>query len=66
MLEASTAPFGRAGADQRVQFVDEDDVASLGLGQLLDHRLEPLLELAAVLGAGQELADVERDDLACS
>ena len=33
------------------------------LGQLLHHRLEPLLELAAELGAGQELADVERHQL---
>ena len=55
--------FGRAGADDGVQLVDEDDVAALGLGQLLDDRLEPLLEFAPVLGAGQQQADVERDDL---
>ena len=54
--------LGLPGADQRVQLVDEDDVAPRGVDQLLDHRLEPLLELAAVLGAGQQLADVERDD----
>ena len=50
----------RAGADDRVQLVDEeDDVA----GRVLDLRedgLEPLLELAAVLRPGEERADVER------
>ena len=34
---------------------------ALGLGDLLEHRLEPVLELAAVLGAGDQRADVERD-----
>ena len=33
-----------------------------GLGDLLQHRLQPLLELAAVLGAGDHRAQVERDD----
>ena len=50
----------RAGADDRVQLVDEeDDVA----GRVLDLRedgLQPLLELAAVLRAGEQRADVER------
>src|SRR4029079_9404265 len=32
------------------------------LGDLLEHGLEPLLELAAVLGAGEERPDVERPD----
>ena len=32
------------------------------VGDLLEHRLQPLLELAAVLGAGDERAHVERDD----
>ncbi len=55
--------FGRAGTDDRVQLVDEDDVAPLRLGQLLHDRLEPLLELAPVLGAREQLADVERHQL---
>jgi Protein of unknown function (DUF3170). len=46
-----------------VQLVDEHDVAAFGRGQLLHHRLEPLLEFAPVLGAGQQQADVEGDDL---
>ena len=55
--------LGRAGADQRVQLVDEEDRA--GLLDLVDDLLEPLLELAAVLGAGDQRADVERHQRAC-
>ena len=54
--------LGGAGADDRVQLVDEQDHLAAGLGDLLEDGLEPLLELAAVLGAGDERADVERDD----
>ncbi len=53
--------LGRAGADERVQLVDEEDRV-VGAAQLLDDLLEALLELAAVLGAGHERADVERQD----
>ena len=54
--------LGRAGADEVVQLVDEqDDVAALG--DLLHHLLEALLELAAVLRAGDERGQVERVDL---
>ena len=52
MLPASMAPFGGAGAHDRVQLVDEGDDLALGVGDLLEHGLQPLLELAAVLGAG--------------
>ena len=55
--------LGGAGADDRVQLVDEDDEASLGLGEFLHHRLEPLLELAPVLGTRQQQADVERHEV---
>ena len=54
--------FGAARADERVQLVDERDDLALGVGDLLEHRLEPLLELAAVLRAGDHRTDVERDD----
>ena len=54
--------LGGACADQGVQLVDEqDDLAALG--DLLHHLLEALLELAAVLGAGDQGGQVERDDL---
>jgi hypothetical protein len=44
--------LGRAGADDGVQLVDEEDDLALGVGDLLEHGLEAVLELAAVLGAG--------------
>ena len=53
--------LGRARADERVQLVDEQDRV-VGVAQLLDDLLEPLLELAAVLRAGDERPDVERQD----
>ena len=56
-------PFGGAGADDRVQLVDEEDDLALRVDDLLEHGLQPLLELAAILRAGDERAHVERDDL---
>ena len=53
--------FRGARADQRVQLVDEQDRVA-GAAQLLDDLLEPLLELAAVLGAGDERSDVQGQD----
>ena len=50
-----------AGADQGVELVDEEDRV-VRVAQLLDDLLEPLLELAAVLGAGHERPDVEGQD----
>ena len=55
--------LGLAGADDGVQLVDEqDDAAALGL-HLGQHGLQPLLELAAILGAGDQRAHVERQQL---
>jgi hypothetical protein len=54
-------PFGAAGADQRVQFVDEQDRV-LGAADFVHHRLDPFLELAAVLRAGDHHRQVEHDD----
>ena len=55
--------LGLAGADDGVQLVDEqDDAAALGLN-LGEHGLQPLLELAAILGAGDQGAHVERQQL---
>ena len=53
--------FGAARAHDRVQLVDEGDDLALGVGDLLEHGLEPLLELAAVLRARDHRTDVERD-----
>ena len=56
-------PFGGARADDGVELVDEEDDLPVRVGDFLQHRLQPLLELAAVLRAGDERAHVERDDL---
>ena len=54
--------LGGAGADEVVELVDEeDDVAALG--DLLHDLLQALLELPAVLRAGDEGGEVERVDL---
>ena len=52
--------FGRAGADQRVQFVDEQNDLALRLLNLLQHRLQTVFELAAILRAGQHRAQIQR------
>jgi len=45
-----------------VQFVDEEDDASFGLLDLVQHRLETLLELAAELGPGDQRPHVQGED----
>ena len=55
------AAFGPARADHRVQLVDEEDHVA-GVGHFAEHGLEPLLELAAELGAGHQRAHVQGDD----
>ena len=55
------AARGGAGADHRVDLVDEHDGAGIGL-DLAHHGLEPLLEIAAVAGSGEESAHVELED----
>ena len=52
--------FGLAGADHRVQFVDEQDDVAFFLGQILEHGFEAFLEFAAELRAGDQRAHVER------
>ena len=66
MLPASIARVaGRAGADHGVQLVDErDDLAVAGL-DLVQHGLEPLLELAAVLRAGDHRSRGRARPAAC-
>ena len=55
--------FGLAGADDGVQLVDEqDDAPAFGLN-LREHGLQALLELAAIFGAGDQGAHVERQQL---
>ncbi len=54
-------PFGRAGADDRVELVDEQDDLAVAVLDLLQDGLEPLLELAPELRPGDQRAEVERD-----
>ena len=56
-------PLGLARADQRVHLVDEEDDLARRRRHLGQHRLQPLLELAAVLRAGDQRAHVERQQL---
>jgi len=53
--------FGRTGAHQRMQLIDEDD-GVLVFHQLLHDRLEPLLELAAIFGSGHDQRKVETEN----
>ncbi len=54
--------LGRTRADDRVQLVDEEDDLAGRVLDLREHGLEPLLELASVLGTRQQSADVQRPD----
>jgi hypothetical protein len=53
---------GRAGSDNGVQLVDERDDLSGGVLDLIEHGLEPLLELTAVFRAGHHRTQVQGDD----
>ena len=55
------APRGRTGPDEGVDLVDEQDGLTIST-QLLEHRLQALLEVAAILGAGQQCTHVQRID----
>ena len=54
--------FGRAGADESVQLVDEEDDLTVRSLDLLQHGLQPVLELASKLRACDKRAEIERDD----
>ena len=54
--------LGGTRADERVQLVDEQDDVAAGL-DLLEDLLQPLLEVTAVAGAGDQRAEVEAVDL---
>ena len=55
--------LGPTRADQRMQLVDEDDVAALGRRDFLENGFQPLLEFAAVLGARDQRPDIQRDQV---
>ena len=55
-------PFGLAGADHGVQFIDEQNYLAFLLGQIREHRLQALLEFAAKFRACNERTHVEREN----
>ena len=61
LLASIDALAGRARADDGVQLVDEGDDLAAGVLDLLEHGLEPLLELAAELRPRDHRAEVEAD-----
>jgi hypothetical protein len=58
-LDASSVPPDPNRPDDGVDLVDEQDAVRIVL-ELLEHGFEALLEIAAVFGAGQQCAHVER------
>ncbi len=54
--------LGRTRADDGVQFVDQEQDPSLSCLYLGEYRLEPFLELASILGSGDQRTQVERED----
>ncbi|MNK55171.1 hypothetical protein D3C87_741790 [compost metagenome] len=56
------AARSRTGADQRMDFVDEQNGVGIA-ADLLEHTLQTLFEIAAVFGARQQSAHVQRKDL---
>ncbi len=53
-------PLGLARADHGVNLVDEQDDRPLCLGNVVEHRFQALLEITTVLGAGEQGAQVQR------
>lgn len=52
--------ISRAGADDGVDLINEEDDLAIRVGDLLDHGLQAVLKLAAVFGAGDQSAHVQR------
>ena len=53
--------FRLAGAHEGMDLVDEQDDAAFLLGQVGEHALETVLELAAILRAGDHAAEIEHE-----
>ena len=54
------AAFRCASPDQRVHFIDEQDDLPFGAFDLVEYRLQPLFEFAAIFRARDQCAQVER------
>ncbi len=55
--------FRGTGTHNRVQLIDEENDLAVRLLDFLEDALEPVLELATVLGASHECAHIELDEL---
>ncbi len=55
--------LGLAGADNRMQFVDEEQDLAVRLFNFIKHGFQPFLKLAAVLGARNQRTHVQRENL---
>ncbi len=55
--------LGLAGADDRMQFVDEEQNLAVRLFNFIKHGFQPFLKLAAVLGARNQRTHVQRENL---
>src|SRR5687768_3772326 len=55
--------LGGTGSDNGVELVDEQDDLTLGFRDLLQDRLQALLELASILGAGDQRSHIESKNL---
>jgi|GEM_PF-5686136 len=54
---------GLAGADKLVHLVDEENDTAVRRADFAEHGLQPLLEFAAIFGAGDQRAEIERHQL---
>src|SRR5439155_19440236 len=54
-------PLGRSGADQRVQFIDENNRVRI-IDEFFHDRLQSLFELSTVLGSSDNQRQVEHED----
>ena len=55
--------LGSASTDERMQLIDEQDDIAFLMFEIPQHALETILELAAELGACDESAQVQGEDL---
>src|SRR5947209_13170403 len=56
------SPFGRTGADDRMQLVDEQDDTTGCILNFLQCRFQPFLEFSAVLCSRHHGGEIELDD----
>ncbi len=62
MLPGVHCAFGFAGADHRVQLVDEEDDVAFLLREFVQHRLQTFFEFAAEFRARDQRTHVEREN----